>query len=308
MSAGQHPLPADVDMALGRARRLEWWTIGWMISVIAVVGLAMGSSQAMRTAWIEDILSLLPPISFLVADWLESKGPSRKYPYGFARVHSLAFFGSAAALSTMGVLLLYEATMALIRTEHPTIGSVRLFGTEIWLGWLMMAALAYSVIPPVIVGRKKKPVAETLSDEVLHTDALMNAADWQTGVAGFVGVFGVALGFWWADAVAAGFIAFSILQDGIRAFAIAVAELVDGAPRKLGTREIDPAAARIVATLEARYPGASVQVRETGRYIRAVVEPKDEPDLPPDIAKELAGESDAWRLVEVAVASRKEWP
>ena len=301
-------LPENVAAALARAKRLEWWTIGFMISVVAVVGLTMGSSQAMRTAWVEDVLSLLPPISFLLVTRLERIGPTRKFPFGFARAHSLAFFFSAAALSLMGGLLLYEAVATLIRQEHPTIGSIRLFGQEVWLGWLMVAALSYSIIPPVVLGRLKKPVAETLSDEVLHTDALMNAADWQTGAAGVVGILGVAFGFWWADAAAAGFIAFSILHDGLRAFAISVAELIDGAPRKLGTLDVDPVVDRISDALQARFPGGAVKTRETGRTIHAVVMPEDQPDLPLDLAAEIAGEDEAWRLVEVGVAWRKEWP
>jgi divalent metal cation (Fe/Co/Zn/Cd) transporter len=100
-----------VKEALQRAVRLEWWTIGAMTGVVAVIGLAMGGSQAMRTAWVEDILTLLPPISFLVAHRLEKKGPTESTPHGFARVHSLAFFASATALTLMGALLLYEARL-----------------------------------------------------------------------------------------------------------------------------------------------------------------------------------------------------
>ncbi len=50
----------------------------------------------------------------------------------------------------MGAFLLYEAASTLLTAEHPTIGSVNLLGGEVWLGWFMMAALLYSVIPPVI--------------------------------------------------------------------------------------------------------------------------------------------------------------
>jgi cation diffusion facilitator family transporter len=301
-------IPEEVAAALEHAKRLEYWTIGLLASIVLVVGLTMGSSQAMRTAWVEDLLSLLPPISFLIATRLEKKDPTRKYPHGFSRTHSLAFFASATALTVMGALLFYEAAATLIRQEHPTIGSIRLFGREVWLGWLMIAALTYSVIPPVILGRLKKPVAETLSDEVLHTDALMNKADWQTGLAGVVGILGVAFGYWWTDAVAAGFIAFSIFHDGIKAFGISVAELVDGAPRKLGTLEVDPLVEKIERELKSRYPEAAVRTRETGRYIHVLVEPEQEPDLPLAIARDIAGPEDAWRIIDMSVAVREKWP
>jgi cobalt-zinc-cadmium efflux system protein len=37
------------------------------------MGLSMGSSQAMRTAWIEDTLGLVPPIVFLIAARFEER-------------------------------------------------------------------------------------------------------------------------------------------------------------------------------------------------------------------------------------------
>ena len=119
--------------------------------------------------------------------------------------------------------------------EHVTIPSVHLFGQQVWLGWLMIAALAYSVVPPLILGRMKLPVAGALHDEVLHTDAMMQKADWMTGLAGIAGVIGIGFGYWWADAVAAALISFSILHDGITALRVAAAELADGVPRELGS-------------------------------------------------------------------------
>ena len=51
-------LPAEVRANLERAKRLAWWTLFWMSSVCVVMWLAMGSSQAMKTALVEDLLSL----------------------------------------------------------------------------------------------------------------------------------------------------------------------------------------------------------------------------------------------------------
>jgi hypothetical protein len=38
-------------------------------------------------------------------------------------------------------------------------------------------ALTYSIVPPVILGRMKLPLAKRLQDKVLHTDAMMQKAD-----------------------------------------------------------------------------------------------------------------------------------
>ena len=264
-------VPAAIRADLAKARRLAWWTLAWMSSILVVMWLAMGSSQAMKTAFVEDLLSMVPAIVLLIAMRFERKSPTRKFAFGFDRMHSLAFLVSAVALTIMGATLLFEAVHTLIKAEHVTVPPVVILGHHVWLGWLMIAALLYSVVPPFILGRMKLPVARRLHDEVLHTDALMQKADWMTGLAGVAGVLGIAFGFWWADAVAAGIISFSILADGITALRISAAELADGTPRALGKAEVAEDAAALIAALEARWPGAEVRLRESGRYLLAQV-------------------------------------
>lgn len=271
-------IPPEIEADIRRAVRLEGWTIAWMASIILLVGLAMGSSQAMKTAWVEDVLSLVPALVFLIALRFERKPPTARFPYGYRRVNSLAFLLSAVALSAMGALLLVESILSLVRAEHVTIEPVRIFGQEVWLGWLMIAALVYSIVPPVILGRMKLPLARRLQDEVLHTDALMQKADWMTGLAGIAGIVGIGLGYWWADAVAAGFISFSILHDGITSLRIAVAELADGAPRELGSTELEAEAEALKARLLELYPGTEVRLRDSGRFILAQVCGAPSPD------------------------------
>ena len=264
-------VPPEIEADLAKARRLAWWTLGWMASIVFVMWLVMGSSQAMKTAFIEDLLSMVPAIVLLIAMRFERREPTRLFTFGFDRMHSLAFLVSAVALAIMGATLLFEAVHTLIKAEHVTVPPVELFGQHIWLGWLMIAALLYSVVPPFILGRMKLPVAKRLHDEVLYTDAMMQKADWMTGLAGVAGILGIGFGLWWADALAAGIISLSILRDGITALRIASAELADGTPRALGKADIAPDAAALIDALEARWPGAEVRVRESGRYLLAQV-------------------------------------
>ncbi|HEY0115189.1 MAG TPA: cation transporter, partial [Allosphingosinicella sp.] len=187
------PVPHQIEGDLRKAKRLASWTIAWMISIIVVMAMVMGSSQAMKTAFIEDLLSVVPSIVLLIALKLERKEPTRLFPHGYDRAHSLAFLIAAVALTAMGAVLLIEACITLAMQEHITIPSITLFGQTFWLGWLMIAALAYSVVPPLILGRMKLPVAKRAHDAVLHTDAMMQKADWMTGLAGIAGVLGVGL-------------------------------------------------------------------------------------------------------------------
>ena len=274
--------PPHVEDGIRKGARLEYWTLAWLITVVPLMFLVMGSSQAMKTVWIEDMLGFIPPTVYLISARLERRAPSEKFPAGFDRVNSLAFIISAVALTLMGAYLLFEAVMTLAMKEHPTVGTARLFGRDIWLGWPMIAVLLWSTIPSMILGRLKHPVARTIHDKILHTDAKMQKADWMTGLAAIAGVIGIGLGFWWADAAAAGFISFGILHDGINELRASTAELVDGAPRKLEEDVVAPEAKALRRVLELHFPDSEVRLRETGRLIRAQVAcaaPKGDVDL-----------------------------
>jgi divalent metal cation (Fe/Co/Zn/Cd) transporter len=293
-------VPAELREPMRRAVRLEWWNIAFTISIIIVVGLVLGNSQTMKTAWVEDTLGLIPPIVFLVAVHFEKKGATDDYPFGFDRVHSLAFLIAAVALAGVGALLLWDSVSTLVAREHATVATIHLFGRDIWLGWLMLAAQVYSIIPPFIIGLLEMPLARRMQDEVLFTDAKMNKANWQTGAAGLAGIIGLGLGWWWADSVAAAFISVGIIIDGIRALRIATAELVDGVPRALGSTGPDPEAELLVEKLQTQYPGATIRLRETGRYIHAEACGVD-PDLRQDLKALWPGEPDrSWRLAQLA--------
>lgn len=300
--SGYPRLPEDKKKQLRHAVRLELWTLFFLATIVVVMYLVMGSSQAMKTAWIEDLLSLLPASMFLLTAWLERKPPNEKYPFGLHRVGSLGFFAAACALLVMGLYLLFDSSASLIRAEHPTIGTTEIFGERIWSGWLMIAALAYSAVPPVVLGRLKKKPSQDIADKILHTDADMNAADWKTGVAGIAGIVGISLGWWWADAAAAGLISFSILKDGVTNCRIALAELLDGAPRELANDKLHPAAQSIRDELRRRHPGADVRLRETGRYMRAVVVSSLAHELDAETRESFGARDDSWRLVEVSRA------
>ena len=276
-------LPRGQEEDRRRVLRLEWATIGFMLSVIALLYFAQGSSQAMKTAWIEDILSLVPPAAVLVASRFHGRAPTDRFPYGFHRSIAIAFLCASLALAGFGVLLLYESLVKLVTREHPSIGTVVVLGQQVWLGWLMIAALVYSVIPPVILGHRKLPLAKRLHDKALHADAAMNRADWLTGLAAIVGVLGIGMGWWWADATAAAVISLDILRDGWKNVSQSVRDLMDERPTRIGGSEADPAPERLRAALRAMdwVADADVRLREEGHLLtgEAFVVPRSEEGL-----------------------------
>jgi cation diffusion facilitator family transporter len=242
---GHTALPDEQRDALKRAVQLEWTTVGVLVVTVTLMFLVLGSSQAMRAAWVEDMLSFLPPIAFLVATRIIRRPPTEDHPYGFHRATGVAHLVAAAALLVMGAYLIVDSGSKLLTAEHPTIGGIEIFGHTVWLGWLMIATLAVTSIAPVLLGRAKLKLSETLHDKVLYADADMNKADWTTGVAAIAGILGIGIGWWWADSVAALLISLSIVRDGLRNVKGAVAALIDTRARTYDEHEAHPLSDRI---------------------------------------------------------------
>lgn len=297
--------PPEEYRALKKARRLAWWTLAYLAVLVVLLYFVMGSSQAMRATWIEDMLSMIPPVVFLVASYTAGWAPNKRHPYGYHRGVSVAFLIAAATLCTVGGVIFVESAYKLVTAEHPTIGGVKVFGHVIWLGWLMLPVLLWKVVPAVLLGRAKLPLAEKIHDKVLHTDAVMNKADWKTGLVAMIGVTGIGLGWWWADAVAAILISLDILSDGFANLREVVRRLMDERPRTV-EREPDPAPERVRDWLLARpwVEDAAVRLREEGHvlYGEAFVVPRggqvDVATL--DETSRGIGDLD-WRLHEVVI-------
>ena len=237
---GATDLGPEEQAALRRARRLQIASLVYLTTAVVLVFLVMGNSQAMRVAWIEDLLSFLPPLVFLVATRITRRKPSHAYPYGHHRAVGAAHLAASLALLALGGFLLVESAITLIRQEHPTIGTVNLLGQQVWQGWLMIAVLAYTGLPNAVLGRLKLPLAEKLHDKVLSADADMNKADWMTAGGAILGILGIGLGLWWADAGVALLISASIVKDGVENVRNAVAGLLDRTARTYDDAEEHP--------------------------------------------------------------------
>ena len=306
-------LPQEKERTFQKAVRLEWATVGFMITAIFAIYITLGASQAMKAAWVEDVLSLLPPISFLIATRFRDRSPNPEYPYGYHRSITIAFLCSALALTAVGLSLLLDSILKLMSFEHPSIGVVQPWGDPIWLGWFMLVALAYTSIPIAIMGRIKIKLARDLHDKVLFADAEMNKADWMTGAAAMIGVLGIGFGIWWADAVAALVISLDIVFDGLKNLKASVADLMDRRPMAVDHKSNDPLPVRVENELK-KLPwvaDARVRLREEGHvyFGDAMVIPRSEGNLVSEIgaAREMIHGLD-WKLHDVVVMPVAEFP
>jgi divalent metal cation (Fe/Co/Zn/Cd) transporter len=248
---GRTDLPAEQREALRKAVRLEWFTIGYTTVTIALIALVVGNSQAMKTAWIEDMLSLVPQISFLVALLLIRRRPTRAFPYGLHRAMGVGHLVAGVALFAIGGSLAVESILGLVRAEHPTIGTVHIFGVTVWLGWFMVGVMALIVVGPLFYGPAKARIAPVLHNKVLFADADMAKADWTTNAASIVGVLGIGIGWWWLDGVAALFISIGIVWDGVKNSRSAVVDLMDQRARTYDEGEPEPLIGEILRAVNA---------------------------------------------------------
>ncbi|OUJ74781.1 cation transporter [Hymenobacter crusticola] len=305
--------PPELVPDFKKAKRLEWISIAYFISSVLVIFLTMGNSQTMKTAWYDDVLSLTPPIAFQVASRVFMKTPNKDFPYGYHRVVNIAYLCSAVALFALGAFLVIDSTISLVKTEHPTIGIVVIGGHPIWLGYLMIAALMWSTIPSVILGRKKLPLAQHLHEKNLYTDADMNKADWMSGFAAMLGIVGIGLGWWWADSAAALLISVDIVHDGFTNLKQAVFDLMDQTPKTVSGQQSDPLLDQVrdVLASQSWIKDFSFRMRENGHiYLgEGFVVPVQEENLTQHIANTAQTiEQLNWRIQEFVITPVPELP
>jgi len=170
----------------------------------------------------------------------------------------------------------------------------------------MLPALLWSAPPAAALGRAKLPLAEALHDKVLHADATMNKADWLTAGAAMVGVLGIGLGLWWADAVAAVVISLDILHDGVKNLRAVVSDLMDSEPTTVDHSGPETLPADVERRLR-RYTWVAdveVRMREEGHVFfgEAFVVPADNEDLAAKIERAVAEVlASDWRLHDLVI-------
>lgn len=306
ITAPTRELPPDKQEAYRKAKRLEWFSIVYLVTAIALLAAVLGQSQAMKAAWIEDILSLVPPIAFLVANHVRHKRPNDDFPWGYHRAVSIGYLVASFALLMLGSYLLFDSVHKLVVAERPPIGVFAIGDVDPWAGWVMLGALAYTGIPPVILGRMKVKLAADLHDKILYADGEMNRADWMTAGAAALGVVGIGIGWWWADAVAGALISLDIVHDGVKNIRNASRDLMDRMPRTFDNSEEDPIIDELERDVESEewVRDARVRVRELGHVYagEAFVVPVDGEDLAGRAARlRTRLLDDHWKLHDIVI-------
>jgi cation diffusion facilitator family transporter len=298
--------PEEQQRLRAKAKMLCWLSIGLLLSAAVFLFVALGQSEAMKTAWVSDVLTAIPPIALLGAMRVELRGPSARFPYGYTRSISVAFLATSGVLSLVGLYLLYDSLSKLIGQQRPPIGMTQLFGHTFWAGWLMITALGYSLLCGLVLGLLKKPVAMRLNDKALRAEATMNRDEWLSEGAAIVGILLVAFGHWWGDAAAAAFISIEIVHDGWMNMRLVLGDLMDETPTKMGDKEMEDITDKVRSHVESLtdVAAAAVRLREHGRALtgEVFIVPRDHGNavtLVNEVADEASGVD--WRLHDISV-------
>jgi cobalt-zinc-cadmium efflux system protein len=298
--------PPEVARGFHRARRIEWLNIILTALSVLIVGSVLGSSQAMKSAWVEDTTSLIPPICALIALHRERKSANRGHPFGYFGAGVVAFALASGAILLVGLLLVWDSAGTLIRAEHVAIESVTVLGQDVWLGYLMMGALVLSGGWPIVVSQFQRKAAKAIFDRPIFADAYMNKAQWLSSSAALIGVLLAAFGVWWGDALAGIVIALDIVHDGYSHLRQAASDVMDSSPRTFEKDRLDPLVSRM-ANEAKDVRGVSdceVLARENGRFlfVHLLVEPSGD-GLTPAIATRLRERliKLSWRLMYLGV-------
>ncbi|MCO6509429.1 MAG: cation transporter [Aridibacter famidurans] len=182
-------------MDVGRARRLEYLTIGWnSIEAIAAVGAGIVAGSIALVGFGFD--SVVESLSGGILLWRLSSGDHRE---------EIALRLVGASFLVLAAYVSFEAVRTIILQEPPS---------SSYLG-IAIAALSLIVMP--ILAREKRKVASRLNSGALHADSRQTdiCAYLSAILLGGLGLNAV-FGWWWADPAAALLMVPLIVWEGIK--------------------------------------------------------------------------------------------
>ena len=172
----------------------------------AAVGIASGSLAILSEAahsFIDFVATVMTYFAIRIAD----RPADDEHHYGHGKVESISALAETALLFALSFYVVWEAA-------HRLLGSNG--GHVIEASLLAFAVMAASVVIDYLRARALYRVASETNSEALEADALHFSSDMWSSGAVLIGLGGVALGYPWADSVAAIVVAVFICIAGWR--------------------------------------------------------------------------------------------
>jgi cation diffusion facilitator family transporter len=222
-----------------------------------IVGLMTGSLAILSEA-AHSLLDFAATVMTYLAVRVSGKPADEEHHYGHGKFESVAALAETALLFLLSGVVIYEAMRRLLgQEEHAVEASIPAF-----------VVIGASIVIDFFRARALNKVARETSSEALEADALHFSSDLWSSLGVLIGLAAVALGFKWADAVAALVVAAVIVIAGWRLGRRTIDTLLDTAP---------PGIADQVAQIVRRVPGVvaidTVRARQVGpeQFVELVI-------------------------------------
>jgi cation diffusion facilitator family transporter len=217
----------------------------------AIVG-AMSGSLALLSEAAHSLIDCGATVMTYFAVRISGKPADAEHHYGHGKVESVAALAETALLFALAGIVIWEAVKRLASGDAPHVEATP---------WAFLV-IAISIIVDFFRARVLYRTAETTSSHALEADALHFSSDMWSSVAVLVGLVAVALGYDWADSVAAIVVSVVICIAGWRLGRRTIDTLTDTAPTG--------AADKLTAAI-ARVPGVvgvdRLRVRQVGAVL-----------------------------------------
>jgi cation diffusion facilitator family transporter len=217
----------------------------------AVVGVMTGSLGLLSEA-AHSLIDVGATVMTYFAVRTSGKPADAEHHYGHGKVESVTALIETALLFVLAGVVSWEAIKRLMSAQPPEVEATP---------WAF-AVIAVSIVVDFLRARVLYRTAEKTSSDALAADALHFASDMWSSLAVLVGLLGIALGYTWADSVAAIAVSVVICIAGWRLSRRTIDTLTDTAP---------PGAADKITAAIARIPGVvgveGLRVRQVGEVL-----------------------------------------
>jgi cation diffusion facilitator family transporter len=190
-----------------------------------LVGLLSGSLAILSEA-AHSLIDLAATLMTYFAVRVSGKPADEEHHYGHGKVESVAALAETALLFVLSGVVIWEAGQRLWGGHgHAVEATIAAF-----------VVIAVSIVVDFFRARVLYRVAAETSSEALEADALHFGSDMWSSAAVLVGLAAVALGYPWADSVAAVVVALFVLLAGWRLGKRTIDTLTDTAPAGIADR------------------------------------------------------------------------
>jgi divalent metal cation (Fe/Co/Zn/Cd) transporter len=200
---------ASRSALLRRGLLLEYLTVGWNVGegVIAVVSGFVAGSPALIGFGVDSFVESVSGAALIWRLRAEIGGDLDDDAVERVERRAERFVGIAFLL--LAAYVAFEAVRALVSGSAPDASPVGIVLT------------AVSIVVMLWLARAKRQTGEALGSRALIADSMQTYACWYLSVTALAGlVLNAALGWWWADPVAALAIAVILVREGLEALRV----------------------------------------------------------------------------------------